>query len=314
MAGERYCGIAKQAALKTLVAASDWLDLVNFNIKEEQGFIVPETIRGYDPFHALLGSFKCSGSLEGYLCNETVGLILLSILGQSTPVGAADPYTHTFLSNKAGVPLSLYLGDLIVAGESKVTGANINKLELAMAAKEVVTFKADFFGHKSEQSALQAPVFDVQDPLIFHQCDVSQGGASIKALVEACKFSIERAVADDEYTLGSRFIEYAFQGAIKAKTELDIYFESLVEWKRFYDGAVGVTPGSTYTPFSQILSMTYGASDSLVITCPKTVYNIRDAKVDKRSRTMEKVEALHYFDATQTSAIKAELKNAIAVL
>lgn len=310
---DRYCGVAKQAAFPTLVVAADWIDLIAGGAKEENQFILPETGQGWDPFHALLGPYKCEGSLEGYLNTETFGHILTGILGADTPAGAIDPYTHTFLSSNDPEPLSLYIGDLVVAGEQKVTGAMIKKLEIECVAGELVTWSADFFGMQCEQSALQAAVFDTLDPITFYETDFQVGGGSIKTTCPAVKLTIERALADDEYSLGSRVLRSAFGGACKVTWEADIYFDALTEWQRFYNGAAGVAPGTTYTPFIADLNLVRTAvTDALDISCDKTVWDIRDANIDRRSRTMEKITGRSYYDSGLGAALEAKLYNATA--
>ena len=313
MANERYLGLEKEAAYGSILAASDWADIISGGFKEDNQFQIPETGRGYDQFHAMLGGYKADGKAEGYLSTETIGLILESILGTSTPAGAADPYTHTFLSNLPGNPLSMYIGDLVVAGEQKVTSAICTKFELECVAGEIVTWSADFFAKQVEQSALQAPSFDTLDPIVFHEGDLKVGGGSISAYANAVKLTIERDAPADGYGLNDRMLVRPYFGSVKVSWEMDLYFDRLDDWKRFYDGNVGTAPGTTYTPFVTDLDLIRTAvTDALMIECDKTVYTTREANVDRRSRTMEKVEGRSIHDVTNTAALKATLYNAIA--
>jgi len=313
MATERYCGVAKEAAYGTLVAAADWMDLISGGAKEENQFDLLETGQGWDPYHAMLRGYKCDGSLEGYLCTETIGHILVGILGDCADAGAGDPYTHTFLSSNDPDYLSLYIGDVVAAGEQKVTSAAIKKLVIECVAGEVVTWSADFFAQKCEQSALQNPVFDTLDPIVFHEGDLQVGGGSIKTTVGAVKLTIERGFADDEYSLGSRLLRSAWGGPVKVTWEADIYFDTLAEWQRFYNGAAGTAPATSYTPFVVDLDLVRTAvTDALNISCDKTVWDVREANIDRRSRTMEKITGRSYYDSGLGAALQALLYNAIA--
>jgi len=310
---DRYCGVAMQAAFGNLVAAADWIDLIRGGVKEHNQFNLPETGQGWDPFHGMLGAYKCEGSLEGYLNTETIGHILVGILGDAADAGVGDPWNHTFLSSNDPDPISLYIGDLVAAGEQKVTGAMINKLEIECVAGEIVTWKADFIGKQCEQSALQAAVFDTLDPITFYETDFQVGGGTIKTTCGAVKLVIERAIADDEYSLGSRTLRSAWGGPVKVTWEADIYFDALTEWQRFYNGAAGTAPATSYTPFIADLNLTRTAvTDELLISCDKTVWDVRDANVDRRSRTMEKITGRSYYDDTLTAALQAILYNATA--
>lgn len=314
MATERYCGVAKEAAFGTAVAAADWIDLITGGAKEENQFDMLETGQGWDPYHAMLRGYKCEGSLEGYLNTETIGHILVGILGDSADAGAGDPWNHTFLSSNDPDPLTLYIGDVVAAGEQKVTSAMVKKLEIECVAGEVVTWSADFFAQKCEQSVLQAPVFDTLNPIVYHEADLQVGGGSVKTTVGAVKLSIERGLADDEYSLGSRLLRSAWGGPVKVTWEADFYFDALTEWKRFYDGAVATSPAANaYTPFIVDLNLIRTAvTDALMISCDKTVWDVRDATIDRRSRTMEKVTGRSYYDSTLTAALQAVLYNGIA--
>jgi len=308
---DRYCGIAKEAAYGGIVAAADWIDLISGGVKEENQFILPETGQGWDPYHGMLGAYKCEGSLEAYLNTETFGHILTGILGADTPVGAADPYTHTFKSVSDPEPLSLYIGDVVTAGEQQVTSAMIKKLEIECVAGELVTWNVDFFAQQCEQATLQASTFDTLDPITFFETDFQVGGGTIKTTVGAVKLTIERGMADDEYSLGSRVLRSAWGGPVKVTWEVDLYFDALTEWKRFYDGSTGVLPGTTYTAFVADLNLTrLAVNDELLISCDKTVWDVRDANIDRRSRTMEKITGHSYYDETLGCALQAILYGA----
>lgn len=313
MANERYCGIEKESAYGDILPASDWIDIISGGFKEDNQFQIPETGRGYDQFHAMLGGYKADGKLEGYLSTETIGIILESILGTSTPGGSSDPWNHTYLSNKPGNPISLYIGDLVVAGEQKVTSAICKKFELECVAGEIVTWSADFFAKQVEQGALQAPSFDTLDPIVFHETDLKVGaGGSIAAYANAVKLTIERDAPDDGYGLADRMLVRPWYGSVKVSWEMDLYFDRLDDWKRFYDGSTGTSPSTTYTPFLVDLDLIRQAvTDALMIECDQTVFNTREANVDRRSRTMEKVEGRSIYDATNTSALKAMLYNGV---
>jgi len=312
MANERYCGIAKEATWGTAVGATDWMDIISGGFDEDNQFQIEETGRGYDQFHALLGNYKAEGSLEAQLNTETMGLILLSLLGAPTSGGGGDPYNHVFLSNNPGNPISLYIGDLVAAGEQKVTSALVKKLVIECVAGEVVHWNADLLAQKVEQSALQSPTFDTLDPIVFHEGDLQVGGGSIKTQTHAVKLTVERAVPDDGYSIGNRLMQKPWYGAVKVSWEMDLYFDELTAWKRFYDGSTGTSPGTSYTPFVTDLNLIRTAvTDALMVECDKTVFDVRNAKVDRRSRTIEKLTGRSYYDATNTAALKATLYNGI---
>lgn len=315
MVVERYLGLSKQAAFGTFAALTEYIDLQTESLKEENLHDVPETMRGYDPYHFLTLGYKASGSWEFQPTPENVGLILLGILGAPSTVGAADPYTHTYKSANDPLYLSAGVGTLITAGEKKLTGVAITKLDIEMVAGEVAGMKADFIAQKGEQNALGSPSYDTDAPFMFQNADLDVGGGSIKAFVSAAKVSIERAIADDEYTLGDRLLKYAFPGAVKVAYEVDLYFEALTEWKRFYDGTTGVAPASSVVaPFAVDLELVGDdATSKLNLQSDAVAWTVHENNLDRRSRTMEKVEGVAVYHATKACALQADLLNSVAL-
>lgn len=313
VATPRYFGLEKQAVYETYVAVTEYIDIISEELKEENQMILPETGAGYDPRIGLPGGFKASGSLEWYPTPENLGLPLVGMLGAPSTAGVGDPYTHTFLSSEDPLYLSGEVGTLVAVGAKKLTGMACTKMEIEVEAGELAVAKLDFFVKKSEQVALGTPTFPTDPPFQYHKADLDAGGGSIKAFVSACKLAIERSFPDDEYSLGDRLLTYAFPEALKISGEVDLYFEALTEWKRFYDGTTGTAPGAVVAPFVVDLELLgVDATSKVNFEMGDVFWNTHEANLDRRSRTMEKVEFVAMYDVTNAAALKVDLMNSIA--
>ena len=321
MAWSRYVGIGVESVYGTPVAYTKYAPLINHSPSQNNNVIEADSGESQYIIKDRLGRYSTEGTFELYIEPENIGLLLKTILPTATVADqSGTTKLHTFKPSLTTYPIyTAGFGTDVTAGEHKVTSAVTTKLNIKATADQLHTALFSYVGQKDGAVALSTPTFSTPEPFAFHESPVEIATAA-DANIEAISIDIEKDRFMNTPTLGTRFQTRAGNtGRFKVSLSVDLAFESLTQWKRFYDGTTGVAPDTqTYTRHAiELLTTGVGTGDTtdkykFNVIVPAVTFDTRKCSPSKADRTLENVTFKGIYNVAQTSPVYIELQNQVA--
>lgn len=327
MAADRYLGLGKEVTYATPVAATRYIRKIAGSLPPEQGFIVTETEDEREPTQAIVGHYINKGGWNQYVGSENTGEQLLAAFGavgttQPDPVDSPNAYLHQFDIAKIMQSYTIRLGKDLA--EFVYPGGCCKSLEFACAAKAAMEMTTDWWAQKDLIDTLAvAPVFPPKDWFSFVQNALKTAG-SPENNVRAFTLRLENDWDEDNFVLGSRFINRNIVQGVKCSGTADIQFASLDYIERFM-GKTGVTEPITDPcdfEFESLNLKTVGCYANpldttplnayLEFDLPKVIWDKSEARVDRRNHIIQNLGFQAIKDDTADYMVQAKLLNSIA--
>jgi len=262
---------------------------------------------------------KASGSLEFNVRSESIGYLLKSLLGKSTPtVVLASVINHKFevLDSDPQFPtLTMALSQRGSFQDYSYKGAMVSKLEIKTPVDDLVNAKADFFAaDETKESAYSFSTNDTdylfrpQDITVKVAADVAGLAAGVELKLKALSLVISNN-SKPQQTIGSLIPTDAIAGLIEVSGEMEIDYEDDTYHEMFKTGAY------------KALEITIERSDidyDMANNHPKMVITLPKISIEKSTpqRPMDDVVRdklgfnAHYSD-DDSEAIEINLQNTV---
>jgi len=263
---------------------------------------------------------RAEGDLEFNLRLNTIGWILQSLLGSSTPVAKSAPnaavYDHTFavlLNNPQHPTLTLGLG-VPNFQDYVYNNAVVNSLELSAPQDDLVTAKVGFIA-KSEATHADYTVSFSSADSYFRQQDIT-----IKLASDTSGLAGATAVKLKELNLSISNNSRPDMniGSLSPNDVLAMLMEITGSMKIDYTGTTYHDLFTAGTAYAMSITMTRSdltigssANPSLVITLPRITFEDLTPDRPLDDVVKEDIKFVAHYDATAAKAISAVLTNLI---
>lgn len=225
-----WIGFGEESTYGTPVTPTKFMEILEESMKLEQSRIGVPTLRQVGVFNSVLSRKSVSGSLrvQGLLTGWEA--LLKHGIGSVSTSGSTN-YSHTYTPADAvptGLTLHVNRDAASLGGSSAFAyhGCHVRRLTLTQEAEQPLIVEAEFIGEDESNVALATPTFPT--PVLF---DYSQFSATYNALAIAVRrfeLSIENALADDRYNLGSRLrVGTGRNGPRKISGSMEVEFQNL---------------------------------------------------------------------------------------
>jgi hypothetical protein len=312
----RTVGLAKESTKGTAVVPSYWIPVTKYeanpvvNSQAKNGAI--GRIEGnYD---LEIVQKLTLPSIEGYLSDKAVGLLLLAALGQVSSAAKSAPnaavYDHTFsVKNDNDHPaLTLSFGDVSLSMATPY--GMLNKLEIEAKVGDLLRYKAEFIA-KAEAAASLTPAFTNEN--LFNPKHITvkiadtEAGLSGASAVElyGLKLSIDKA-AEAVFGFGSYEPTKIFNKTLKISGEIET-LENDTTWRDLFKN--GTAKYMQITIANTDVTIGASANPGIVITFNKVKFNSYkdDSGIDEMIKEAVGFEML--YNMTDSEAITAILTN-----
>lgn len=287
-----YVKVGNEATFGTHVTTAG-INVSDVSVDVDRSLLIEENIDNYMAAAAYGGPLKISGSFEGNIRPKQLGVILAAFMGT-----AASPYT-------LGVPtpLSIDIGEELMAQEMQCTGCGISKLSMNFVAKDFATFTADFFAKNYVLDALAAPTIAAEDPAVFYHASLSIDTV-VSTEIKEISLEMDRKLDEDNFVLNDFTLHRLARTGVTTVTGTITFAETaFVEYNKAITGnatGVGTAVDANNTVGNAALIITctdMAGVTSLTIEIPVAVYGKGGRKISKVSE-IEKV-----VDYTATGSI-----------
>lgn len=236
-----WVGYAEESTYGTPVTATKFLEIESEGIKSEQKPNVVPLLGHVSQRRTVTGKKSVSGSFRAPVLWEGVEKLFKHAFGSVNTTGPASGlYTHTF-SLAADLPTGLTIevnrDDAAISGNGsfQYAGCKINKLTLDQQHEQPLMMEVDILGKDLAMIAATAKTFPTYDAVDYAQVTVAQidpgGGAEFTLPLKSLKITIDNALHDDQYRLGSATRAGLTRGSQrKVMLEAEIEFESLTAY------------------------------------------------------------------------------------
>jgi len=180
-----HVGLAKETIQGTAVVPTVWFPVEN-NIKDEDviKWIEDKGLRGapVDPIAQYQGPISSTVDFDSMFYPESLGHVLMALMGVDTILGAANPYTHT-LTLAQDQPPSYTLSVFNGYNERQYPGSMIDELQLKYAIDGALTASTKWMGFPSAVATTSTPAFGGNDPFLGWESTLTIAGAGNTKLI-----------------------------------------------------------------------------------------------------------------------------------
>jgi hypothetical protein len=317
----RYFGVGKATSWGVPVAVTDYIEILNESLSEDNQVIFDLDVSSRDPRSHSPGPFAVSGDIVFNPRPDNCGQLFAWALGsdmvsQPDPTNAPNTYEHTI---KGADTLPFFTGEVGVDNPSDVVAKKYDSLmvdtvRLAHDPEGRLEMTCGLRGRSVDVGGVPGtPSFSVLSPFVFHMAQIKIAGVS-NDNVEALNININNNL-QPRPQVGSRFVAEYKPGPRVVDGSFDISFESADEFKRFLGGAAATTPQDSLSTVSlEIVYTSYELIEAtyyykLGVSLPQVVYTTHNANIDRRERVVEGVGFRAIYDPTSGSPIVVTLVN-----
>jgi len=326
--GKRYISIEREGGYGVYRGNNlQYIDIVSESVAPDHGMIDIETAGEREWRHRVPGPYSIGGDIDLVVNADNIGRFFWWVLGDKTTGASGACYTHEFESaqeiNSFSMNIAPAVQDSGTYRMRRVVGCAVTSMAIEAVAREALTATVSVIGQKDSLVAdAQTPSFSTVRPFIFYEGSLTLDGGTV-ANVEAFRLTIDNDIADDAYTLGSRYLPGIRLQGITISGDMDVAFTNWDLYKRFYDGSVSGSEPSDTTHGSIALVLTFigeatGCSGGdafyrLELDLPKCYFDTTEANFDRRDRIIQSLDFTATYDDTQTYTLQVTLINQMAL-
>jgi hypothetical protein len=174
-----HLGLAKEVTQGTAVVPTVWIPVEN-NIKDEDviKWIQDKSLRGAPVanFGEYQGPMSSAVDWDANFYPDTLGHVLMALMGTDTLTGAAAPYSHAFTLAQ-GQPPSYTQSVYNAFNERQYPGTMLDELQLKWAMGSALVASTKWVGWPSAVGTTSAPTIGTNAPFLPWQTAVTIGGA-----------------------------------------------------------------------------------------------------------------------------------------
>jgi hypothetical protein len=142
-----HVGIAKELSWGTAVLPAYFIPFTDVKPLDTITYVADAGMRGAlaKTYNEMPGTVQSTVEIDGSTFPDSIGLMLLSLLGQDTVVGSAAPYTHSFQLARTAQPPSITVSHFDGVSERQYAGSVCEEMDFTWAqdAALAYTYKVD---------------------------------------------------------------------------------------------------------------------------------------------------------------------------
>jgi hypothetical protein len=294
----RFVGVGKETTFKTQVALTAYVNAIDENYSLDNSVDMDFTMGTRFKEKPAPGPFNVKGGFKCYAEQENIGLLLAALMGagsDTVTVPESGVYLHTMVPKESPVPLTIAVGSDVTGGQKSMPGSTVKKLKVTIAPKGKIICDFETCGATAKIDSLATPTFSTKK--VYHNVhSVLKIGGSQVARIKSMTLEIENQVSEDDFAHGSRELYSTNFGGLIVKGTMDLFFDSVDQFKYFMGGATAVAPANYLTPQAIAIEITHnelaGATQyyCLKFQMGEAIYKTHKANVNKRERTIENIE------------------------
>ncbi len=299
----RYFGYGKESTYNPSGGAgiTRWVDIASESLTPDASSIYPDNVSQRDPTFAIKGPFKYAGDISCWAQPTTsVGLMTYALGTVSTDAQANSVYKH-WIEPSNTIPTFTFAVGVDEVTERTVSGAAVNGFTIDYKAGEAIGLTYNIVGANETLTALDnANVsFPTENPFGFADVTMNNPTGS-DTILEALSITYTNNIADDAFSLGSRYLPAVVVGRRQITGSMDLRFETTQEYQKFLTG--DMVPSGASQQAIQILANygTRGQSDfrEFKVTLPKINYDTTKANIDRMERVVQGVDFTAIYDTS----------------
>jgi hypothetical protein len=307
-------GIARESTRGTAPASAQfWLPKTSLTIDDGVEQVVDESSTGVieDSNNAVVVGTFAEGSIEGNVCDRSIGLLLLNTLGATSPAGPADStYTHTFtVGQSAQHPsLALYLED--PNQDYTYALGMISQLDLDFSVGAFAKYTAAFRS-KVGTTATLTPTYTAENRFLpqHGSVKIASAVAGLNAAsaidIRSVKLTINKNIEDDRKLGALTQVDILNkQFSVEGTIEL-VFNDNTFKTQMLADTAQAMRIRLTNT------DVTIGASSNpqINIDLARVKFSAFARNYENNGVVMATVNFKAFYDTAASSMIAVELKN-----
>ena len=302
----RYLALGREPSFGQEATSLRFVDLASEDLRTTHDWIMPELAGHRWKEHAIKGTVKAGGSVSTYGQFGSLGDFLMAALGQAStsqpdPENAPAVFRHEFTPAE-GLPSYTVLVASEITGR-KFFGCVCSRLELSLAAGELLGLTAEFVGQREEAFTPAEPSFD-DTPYVSSSDLASCEVGGVQASLEAISITISNELVDDAFELGSRYLPELPVRGLSITGSFDLKFKDRTHLDRFLSGEETSLKLRFEGPEIQ-----GGLKYVLELDFPRIIYRSAGANISARDRLVERVEFEALYDRSVGYVMKAILQN-----
>jgi hypothetical protein len=295
--------------------------------------LIPESVAGRNKIFASPGGYAVNGDMDLVVSPAIVWPFISAFFGTLTGFSAnasGDTYQHLYTPTGNANPtyftldINNDLNDAVVGNPTgrRLLGVGVNSLTFEATAGNLATMTANVIAQKDKLVSMSGitPTYSIISPFSFTDGAVQIGGTTY-GCVEGVRITFENNIPNDNFCLGSRFLNALWNQNLNITGSFDISFDTWAEYKRFFGGTAGTSAEPQATNYEGSLVITFtgvpttggvGAgftNYAMIINLPRIVYNTTGANLDRFNRIVQNVEFTALYSVSESAAAKVTIVN-----
>lgn len=264
---QAWLGLAEESTYGTAVASAKYLELLDESLKLENPIIERPTLRQLMRFNQVPGKRSIGGAFKIQMPLTGAEYLIDHALGVPQSLSGAGPYVHTWNSAPAQMRTGLTLqvnrdaGNIGGNSSYQYSGCQISKLSLVQEPENFLEAEFEVVGKDEALISVTSPSFPTFSG--FHWASSGTGFSctlnSVATAIKRWELSIENALADDRFNLGTRTrVGLGRAGQRKISGSVELEYSALTQYNLF----------AAQTSFPLVFDYNISASNRLLITLP----------------------------------------------
>ena len=233
----RYLGFGREQAFGEPVSPSRFVDPLRIDVSCEKEPILRRSVASRFPLDKAPGNVVVTGEVELEVEPETIGDLLLMLLGEietSQPDSSNAPtvYEHVFTPCEIGETPPTYTLEIgSEASARRIISTILESLKLELAPGEYASATASILGQREESSSMLTPSLPATRP--WHSGDASITINDAQAELQALSLEINNNPSTDHHVIGSRYLTRHELGELEITGSMDVKFSDRSHLDRF---------------------------------------------------------------------------------
>jgi len=243
-----YVGLARQDAKGTFKAPTDYMKVTSIDLNPDGEKLIPDPEIGYDTGSDITdihqGTYKISGSLDGYIRPEAIGILFWGAIGVYVSSGLLGDgaYLHNFTPLVSGslpwISIKKSISD--DAEVMHYTDCKVEGFSIEVNESEFCTAKFDIVGISDAGGSGAVPDFEDAPLLVATKAAINIGGVAVSA--KKVSLDWKNNLDSGDFRVGARTL-----GDIAEKRrELDIKMDIVLDmtsnlYKKAFWGSAGAS-------------------------------------------------------------------------
>jgi len=237
-----WLGLAQESVYGTAVASAKYLELMDESIKLDNPIIERPTLRQLMRFNQVPGKRSVGGAFKIQVPLTGAEYLLDHALGGAQAVTGVGPYVHEWSAVPTQMPTGLTLqvnrDAANIGGSSsyQYNGCQISKVSFSQEAENFLEAEFEVVGKDETLIAVTTPTFPT-----FTGYHWAVGGTGFSCLINSVatpikrwELTIENALADDRFNLGTRTrFGLGRSGMRKVSGSIELEYNALTQYNLF---------------------------------------------------------------------------------